>query len=69
MEASDKFFDEMDRLLTDLGIQSGHLKQQIGLQEKDLEHVARYYQIDWGREGNPRDSTIAQTVELLRSIL
>ena len=69
MEASDKFFDEMDRLLTDLGIKSGHLKQQIGLQEKDLEHVARYYQIDWGREGNPRDSTIAQTVELLRSIL
>jgi alcohol dehydrogenase class IV len=69
MEASDKFFDEMDRLLTDLGIKSGHLKEQIGLQEKDLEHVARYYQIDWGREGNPRDSTIDQTVELLRSIL
>jgi alcohol dehydrogenase class IV len=69
MEASDKFFDEMDRLLTDLGIKSGHLKQQIGLQEKDLEHVARYYQIDWGREGNPRDSTIDQIVELLRSIL
>jgi formaldehyde dismutase / methanol dehydrogenase len=69
MEASDKFFDELDRLLKDLGIKSGHLKEQIGLQEKDLKHVAKYYQMDWGREGNPRDSTIDQTVALLRSIL
>lgn len=69
MQASDKFFEELERLLKDLNIKSGHLKEQLGIQEKDLEHIAKYYQIDWGREGNPRDSSIEETVKLLRSIL
>jgi len=69
IQASDKFFEELERLLTDLNIKSGHLNEQLGIKESDLQHIAKYYVKDWGREGNPRDSSVEETVELLQSIL
>jgi hypothetical protein len=31
--------DEVERLLADLDIKTGHLNEQFGLQQKDLEHI------------------------------
>jgi alcohol dehydrogenase class IV len=39
IQAADRWFDEMERLLTDLGIKSGHLTEQVGFQQKDIDHV------------------------------
>jgi alcohol dehydrogenase class IV len=39
MQAADKWFDEMERLLTDLNIKSGHLNEQFGLKLADLDHI------------------------------
>ena len=35
MQASDKWFDEIERLLDDLNIRTGHLNEQFGLQKRD----------------------------------
>jgi len=67
MQAADKFFDEIERLLADLNIKTGHLNEQFGLQQKDLKHIATVFQNDFCREGNPRDCTIEETVKLLES--
>ncbi len=69
-QAADKWFDCVERLLDDLNIETGNLKQQFGVEEKDLEHlVARQYKNDFCMEGNPRKYNFEEIIELLRKIL
>ena len=70
MQAADKWFDEIERLLADLNIRTGHLNEQFGLQRKDLEHIVRWqYEKDFAREGNPRDFNFEDCVNLLEGLL
>jgi alcohol dehydrogenase class IV len=70
MQAADKWFDEIERLLKDLNIETGNLNKQFGLQKKDVEHiVTNQYANDFGREGNPRDFDFEECVKLLESML
>jgi alcohol dehydrogenase class IV len=70
MQASDKWFDEIERLLSDLNIRTGHLNEQFGLQKKDVEHiVTNQYLNDFPREGNPRDFNFNDCVKLLENML
>jgi alcohol dehydrogenase class IV len=70
MQAADKWFDEMERLLKDLNIETGNLNKQFGLQRKDLEHiVTNQYANDFPREGNPRDFNFEDCVKLLEGML
>jgi alcohol dehydrogenase class IV len=70
MQASDKWFDEIERLLGDLDIQSGHLSEQFGLKKEDCPHIVTHqYANDFAREGNPRDYVFDDCVKLLEDQL
>lgn len=70
MQAADKWFDEIERLLADLDIRTGHLNEQFGLEKKDIEHIViRQYSNDFAREGNPRDYNFDESVKLLEDLL
>jgi alcohol dehydrogenase class IV len=69
MQAADKWFDEIERLLADLEIKSGQLNKQFGLKEKDIDHMVKIYSNDFCHQGNPRDFNYDETVQLLKSLL
>jgi alcohol dehydrogenase class IV len=69
MQAADKWFDEIERLLADLNVKTGHLNEQFGLQKKDLEHLVTIYSNDLCREGNPRDFNFEECIKLLEGLL
>jgi alcohol dehydrogenase class IV len=69
MQAADKWFDEVERLLADLDIKTGHLNEQFGLQEKDLEHIVKICSNDWCSEGNPRAFDHDEYLTLLKGML
>jgi alcohol dehydrogenase class IV len=68
-QAADKWFDEVERLLQDLNIESGNLNKQLGIQKKDLEYMANIYSNDSNQEGNPRDVGYDECLKLLGSML
>ena len=70
VQASDKWFDEIERMLADLDIRTGHLNEQFGLERKDIEHIIiNQYSNDFAREGNPRDYNFEECVKLLEDLL
>ncbi len=70
MQASDKWFDEVERLLKDLKIQTGNLNKQFGLTKEDCAHIVKYqYSNDFAAEGNPRDYHYEECLSLLESLL
>ena len=70
MQAADKWFEETERLLSDLNIRTGNLNEQLGLQKKDVKHIVKWqYANDFAREGNPRDFNFDDCVRLLEDIL
>ena len=69
VQAADKWFDEMERLLKDLEITPGHLKEQFGLEKKDVEHIVTVYSNDFCSQGNPRDFNHKECVQLLEGLL
>jgi methanol:N,N-dimethyl-4-nitrosoaniline oxidoreductase len=70
MQAADKWFEEMDRLLKDLGIETGNLTKQFGLKKEQIPHIVKWqYEKDFAREGNPRDFNFAESVKLLEDLL
>jgi alcohol dehydrogenase class IV len=69
MQASDRWFDEVERLLKDLNIKPGHLTEQFGFEEKDVDHIVQRATSGFNREGNPRDLEVDDCTELLKSIL
>jgi alcohol dehydrogenase class IV len=70
MQAADKWFDEIERLLADLNIKTGHLNEQFGLQNEDLEHIVRrQYENDFAMEINPIDFVFEDCIKLLEDLL
>jgi formaldehyde dismutase / methanol dehydrogenase len=69
LEAADVWFDEIEMLLEDLDIQAGHLTEQFGIQEKDLDHIVKVYANDFCSQGNPREYDYDETIALLKSVL
>jgi alcohol dehydrogenase class IV len=70
MEASDMWFCETERLLNDLGIKSGGLKEQFGIKKEDIPHIVKnQYENDFARQGNPRDFDFNESVQLLEEQL
>jgi formaldehyde dismutase / methanol dehydrogenase len=69
MQAADRWFIEIERLMRDLNIVSGQLTKQFGLQKKDIEHIVSDYANDLNKEGNPRDFNFTESVEILESML
>jgi alcohol dehydrogenase class IV len=68
-EAADRWFDEMERLLDDLEIKPGHLTEQFGVQEKDLDKIVRVYANDFCSQGNPREFNYDEVIEVLKGTL
>jgi alcohol dehydrogenase class IV len=68
MQASDKWFDEIDRLLKDLGIQSGNLNAQFGLKREDLGHMVDVYSNDFCSQSNPRGFNREECMALLETL-
>lgn len=73
IQASDKWSDEVERLLADLNIQTGHLSQQFGVQKKELEDLvtttATRYSKGRMSESNPREFNFEEGIRLLKSML
>jgi alcohol dehydrogenase class IV len=70
IQAADKWFDEIGRLLLDLHIETGNLKKQFGVREEDLEHIIiKQYMNDFNREGNPRDYNFDECLNQFRALL
>jgi len=68
-EASECWFDEIEELLEDLDIKPGHLTEQFGVQEKDLDKIVRVYANDFCSQGNPREFNYDEVMDLMRSVL
>jgi alcohol dehydrogenase class IV len=69
LEAADLWFVEMERLIKDLDIIPGHLTEQFGVQEKDLEKIVTVYANDFCSQGNPRDFNHDEVIEVLKGAL
>jgi methanol:N,N-dimethyl-4-nitrosoaniline oxidoreductase len=69
LEAADLWFVEMERLIKDLEITSGHLTEQFGVQEKDLEKIVTVYANDFCSQGNPRDFNHDEVIDVLKNAL
>ena len=70
MQASDKWFDEVERLLKDLNIQTGNLNKQFGLKKEDCAHIVKFqYSNDFAAEGNPREYKYEECLSLFESLL
>jgi alcohol dehydrogenase class IV len=69
-KASNKWFEEVERLLEDLNIQTGHLNKQFGLTEGDCPHIVKVqHLVDLTRQGNPRDYHFDECLALLEGLL
>jgi alcohol dehydrogenase class IV len=65
-EASECWFEEMEQLLKDLEITPGHISEQFGVQEKDLDHIINVYHNDFCSQGNPREFNHDEILTLLK---
>lgn len=68
-EASERWFDEIEQLLKDLEIKPGHVSEQFGVQENDLEHIVKVYSNDFCSQGNPRDFNRDEILALLKRVM
>jgi alcohol dehydrogenase class IV len=68
-EAAERWFDEMEQLLDDVGIIPGHLGEQFGVKESDLEKIVRVYANDFCSQGNPREFNHDEVIDLLKGAL
>jgi alcohol dehydrogenase class IV len=68
-QAAGKWFDEVERLLQDLNIESGNLNKQLEVKKNDLENMAKVYSNDFVQEGNPRDIGYDECLRLLEGML
>lgn len=66
-QASDKWFEETERLLKDLEITPGHVHEQFGLKKEDIPHIAKTYSNDFCSQGNPKAYNYDEVVRLLES--
>ena len=68
-QAADRWFDEIEQLLKDLEIKPGHVSEQFGLQEKDLEYIVKVYSNDFCSQGNPKDFNHDEVLALLKCVM
>jgi alcohol dehydrogenase class IV len=68
MQAADKWFAEIERLLQDLGVQSGNLNAQFGLRREDFGHMVDVYSNDFCSQSNPRGFNRAECMSLLEEL-
>jgi methanol:N,N-dimethyl-4-nitrosoaniline oxidoreductase len=68
-QAADRWFDEIEQLLKDLEIKPGHLSEQFGLQEKDLEYIVKVYSNDFCSQGNPKNFNHDEALALLKRVM
>jgi len=65
MEASDRWFDEIERLLKDLEIETGNLGR-YGLKKEECAHIVeKQYMKDFAAQGNPKDFNFDECLKLL----
>jgi len=69
LEAADRWFEEIERLLKDLEITPGHLKEQFGVKEGDLEHIVEVYANDFCSQGNPKAFDHDEVIGVLKSAM
>lgn len=67
-QASDKWFEETERLLKDLEITQGQIHEQFGLSREDIPHIAKTYSNDFCSQGNPKAYHYDEVVKLLESV-
>jgi alcohol dehydrogenase class IV len=68
-EVADRWFDEIEQMLKDLDITPGHVAEQFGLQEKDLDHIVNVYHNDFCSQGNPREFDHDEVIALLKRVM
>ncbi len=68
-QAADRWFDEIEQMLKDLEVTPGHVKEQFGLQEKDLNHIVKIYSNDFCSQGNPKEFNAEEVRNVLKSAL
>ena len=69
IEASDRWFVEMERFLDDLNMQTGQLSKRFGLKKEDIKHIVEECANDFCQEGNPKDFNFDEAVQLLESMM
>ena len=76
IEASDRWFVEIERILNDLNIQTGQLSARFGqlsarfgLKQEDIKHIVEECANDFCQEGNPKDFNFDEAVQLLESMM
>jgi alcohol dehydrogenase class IV len=70
LQAANKWFDEIESLMADLNIQTGHLSEQFGLQKKDIAYIMDDVSADsFVSQGNPADIDFKETQTLLEELL
>jgi formaldehyde dismutase / methanol dehydrogenase len=68
-EASEAWFEEIEQMLDDLDIIPGHITDQFGIEEKDLEHMVNIYHNDFCSQGNPREFNHDEVIALLKRVM
>ncbi|MBW1801427.1 MAG: iron-containing alcohol dehydrogenase [Deltaproteobacteria bacterium] len=68
VQAADRTLEALERLRNDLGIPQIPLRE-YDFTEEDVEHTAKWAINDISKEANPRDMTLDQIKEIMRSII
>ena len=68
-QAVDSCIEEVERMLSDLKITPGHLTEQVGLEQKDVEFVVNQYSKGRIRDTNPAEFNYEEVKKLLESLL
>ncbi len=68
-EAAERWFIEIEQLLKDLDIKPGHITEQFGVHEDDLEHMVSIYHNDFCSQGNPKNFNHDEVIALLKRVL
>ena len=69
LQAADKWFDEVERMLDDLNLETGNLQKRFGLTHKDLEETAAGYGNSVASQGNPRAYDYEETLKILEDMM
>jgi formaldehyde dismutase / methanol dehydrogenase len=69
MEAADKWFDEVERLLVDLDITSGHLTEQFGFTKDDIKLIRPHLPTDYVVVANARAFNLDEWCKMVEGAL